>query len=257
MEVYLMATTTNNRVSIQETYDLPSRGLLGTDVPKNVTLRAMSTMDEKMRLSGSGLTLMPDLIKNCIVSPANVDTYKFPLFDIQFLMYKLRVITYGSDYKVTLRCPTCGATKEISVNLDEIPVVELPDGFTDKFTIGPLPVSGDTIECKLLNVYDYIEIERESRRILSKFKDYVGDPEMILNLQHKIVTVNSEEVPTYKIQSYVENMNARDLRFFNIEYEKIAGGYGLDTDMFEVCDKCGSDIEYALPMTSEFFRPTY
>lgn len=248
----------SKRVAIKETYDLPSGGkIYGENFPSSVTLRAMTTLDEKARLAGTGMESMVNLIQNCIEKPDNLNVSDLVLPDMQFLMYKLRTVTYGSDYQITLRCPNCGNQHEFVVNLDDLSV-DLPfEDFTGgTFDIGPLPVSGDVIQARLLSVGEYDKIEREAKRIKSKNPQYVGDPEFILTYRYKIVSINNDiNVPSL-IQEYVENMNARDLRYFDSRYEKYED-FGLNLDLTQTCSICGKDYDYRLPVTSEFFRPTY
>lgn len=245
------------RVPIQETYEIPSRGKIYTDmeVPSEFTLRAMTTVEEKMRLSGQGMEAIPKLIQACTVEPEKVDVSQLKMFDLQFLMYKLRIVTYGSDYDMEIRCPYCGATKRIRVNLDDIPVNyidEIPD-----LKFGPLPISGDTIECKALSSADYAYITKEAKRIRAKFPDYVGDPELILNLQQKILKINGEEMNSVMLRKYVEGMNMRDVRFLESKYNDALADIGMDTSMTEVCDSCGEEIDYNISTGPEFFRPRY
>lgn len=248
-----------NRVAIQESYELPSRGAIYSDinVPPEVTLRAMTTMEEKMRLSGTGMNVIPNIIKACVVEPENLDTNKLKLFDLQFLMYKLRIVTYGPDYKLSLRCPNCGKKSDFVIDLDSIPVNYAGESFKEPFTIGPLPVSKDLLECVVLTSQDYIDIEREARKIKSKFPDYVGDPEFILGYKYRISKINGETLPDGSLQQYIEDMNAKDMRYLDSEYSKLTDGIGMDLDMIETCPSCGEEIEFTLPVTSEFFRPTY
>lgn len=249
-----------SRVAIQETYELPSRGIIyGSEggVPGNITLRAMTTMEEKMRLSGTGMNVMPNLIKACIVEPENVDTSKLKLFDLQFLMYRLRVVTYGPEYKLQLTCPNCGHKFDAIIDLDSIPVNYADDDFVEPFEIGPLPVSKDMFSCVILTADDFINIEKDAKRIKAKFPNYVGDPEFMLSYQYKITKVNGEEMPVSILQKYIENMNARDMRYFDSKYSEFTDSIGMDLDMIETCPSCGEDIEFTLPVTSEFFRPTY
>lgn len=249
----------NNHVSIQETHEIPSRGKIYGDmnVPSEFTLRAMTTLEEKMRLSGSGIDMIPKLIGMCLIDPKNIDVGELKMFDIQFLMYKLRTITYGPEYKTVVRCPNCGSIKEIVVNLDKIPVNYIDDDFTGTISIGPLPVSKDIIECRALSANDYKEIDREAKRIKTKFPEYVGDPEFILSYQYRIVKVNDKELPNSAIQKYVETMNMRDVRYLDSKYDERFGNIGLDTSMIETCSSCGGDINFQLSTGSDFFRPEY
>lgn len=246
------------RVAINETFDMPSRGLLGEMTPTKITLRAMTTIEEKMRLASTGITVMPNIIKACLVDPINSDVHRWTLTDVQFAMYKLRTVTYGPDYKIQLVCPKCGHQFEVNINLDDLNVKELPDGFTMPFVIGPLPVSGDTLECKFLTIDDYETIEKEAKRILRKYPDYDGDPSIILSMQHRIEKINGESLLPAKLQQYIEKMHARDYQYFNSKYSEVSDSYGLDIyDMIETCPRCGNDVTFDLPINEEFFRPKY
>lgn len=251
--------TKRSRVAITETYELPSRGIIyGGSIPASITLRAMTTMEEKMRLSSTGMNVIPNLVKACIVEPEDIDIGKLKLSDLQFLMYKLRIITYGEDYKVSITCPHCGASlNNIHVNLDEIPVKYAEDDYVEPFEIGPLPISGDIISCTVLSSDDFIDIERDARRIRNKFPNYIGDPEFILSYQYKIEKINGDDIADALVQNYVENMHARDMRYFDSKYSEFVDSVGMDLGMTEVCSSCESDVDFVLPVTSEFFRPTY
>lgn len=251
-----------SKSTITESYPLPSANsnIYGNvPMPKEVTLRAMTTLEEKMRLSSSdGFKVIPQIIKACCVDPESFpDVKRLKIFDLQYLMYKLRTVTYGPDYNIDLVCPHCGKRMKVTVNLDDIPVNHVPEDFAEPYQIGPLPSSGDTIGVRILTTNDVEELQRESRRILNKFPDYVGDPEFILKWNYIILTVNEEAVTVRDIQPMIESMNARDLRYLESKYDEISSSFGLDLSMVEKCDKCGEDIEFTLPMTSEFFRPEY
>ena len=253
-----MADKQNARVPIRETFILPSHGKVYQNIPEKITLRAMTTMDEKIRLSSSGISSFVALLNACIVEPEDIDASEFKMFDLLFLIYKLRCITYGSeDYKVAIGCPSCGRDVEISTNLDDIPVNYMDGEAGEPFDIGPLPVSKDVLTCKFLSVKDILNIEQESKKMLSKFKEYVGDPEFVLGYKFMITAVNGDILPDFKLMNYVENMHARDLMYFDSKYDSITGNYGMDLIRTDICPFCGSDIKYQLPVTDEFFRPRY
>ena len=248
-----------NNVPIQETFDIPSKGKLYNNmvVPQQITLRAMTALDEKLRLSSNNPFLTtPKLIRSCMVGDEQIDTMKLKFFDLHFLMYKLRILTYGPEYRIKLTCPKCGKEFEVVINLDELECNYAPDNLAESLNI-KLPVSGDVITTKLLDSNDYIDIGREGQRILNKFSEYEGDPEYIPGIMARIVSVNGEELVPAKKQAYVENMHAKDLMIFNSQYEKATGNIGLNLERTDICEKCGNDIEYIIPIVREFFRPTY
>jgi hypothetical protein len=248
--------------SIQETYTLPSKGLLYEGIPSEITLRAMTTFEEKTRLStNSFFKTMPMIINACIVDNDNlkIDAAKLSLFDMYFLMYKLRVVTYGPEYKLNLQCPTCEGNVDVIVNLDDLKCNEITSADDphahEPFSIGKLPVSGDSIECRYLTASDMIDIEREAKMIKKNSPLYVGEPDYLLSLQKKIVTINGEKLPPFRVQKYVETMNSKDGLYIDNRNAEI--NLGIQLSCIETCPKCLGDIEFILPMTSEFFRPTY
>lgn len=255
-----MAKRTNQRVPIHETHEIPSRGILyGEGVPSQITLRAMDALDEKKRLAGNGMSTIADVINGCIVGDESIDVKNFVLADVEFLMYKLRIETYGPDYKLNVMCqnPKCGHIHEHTINLDELDIRYIDDDFIYPFTLPALPKSKDVITAKIMTVNDYTNMEGRASKILNKFPDYIGDPEYILKPEYRIVEVNGEVIPSYKIQKYIESMHMMDRRFFECKYDDAINGFGLDTSVVLKCPDCGEDIFINLPVTDEFFRPTY
>lgn len=251
-----------SKSTITESYMIPSAGskiYQDLGFPDTFTLRAMTTLEEKMRLSSSdGSKVIPQIIKACCMnSEAIPDLRRLKIFDLQFLMYKLRVVTYGPKYEVSITCPYCGKTNKFEIDLDTIPVNEVPDNFVEPFEIGPLPVNGDILGCRFITTLDYDDISREARRIMNKYPDYVGDPEFILKWNYILLSKNGEDMSVREIQPYIEGLNAKDLRYLESKYDKLNSSFGLDLSMVEKCSNCDNDIEFTLPMTSEFFRPEY
>lgn len=245
------------RVTIQETYDLPSQGKF-PGVPKTYTTRAMSLMDEKQRLaSQNGLYGVVDVIGNCIVQPQGFNPYDMPQFDIDFAMIKLRTISHGPIYKVDVTCPYCGHTHKTEINLDELIVRNVPDDFKPVIDIGPLPNSGDVLEVKILTMGDIRYVEEEAKRVIAKFPDYKGDPADVLMYTTRILTVNGEKLPFTQLRSYVETMTAGDSIYFDQVYKDAIGNYGVDTNLSFTCNKCGQAFTRFMPLNAEFFRPQY
>lgn len=249
-----------SRVTFTKDYYLPMKGL--TEKPEGfvqfpkIQLRAMTTMEEKTRLSGNGYSAITNLLKSCITTEG-IDVDNMNTVDIQYLIYMLRSLTYGSKYTVSVRCPACGKINKIEVNLDDLPLNEVDDDFTGICELEQLPVSKDIITCKIETSKDLELTERESARILRKFPDYVGDPEMIIKWCHRITAINGNKVTSNDVQRYIESMHALDYQFLDSKYNKFVSNYGVDTLISVTCEDCGEDFESAMPMNSEFFRPRY
>lgn len=248
--------------SMSEIYQLPSKGILypqyGEGYNGEVTVRSMTTFEEKNRLGSQGFwKTMTGILDAVTIAPEGFDSESLTQFDFYYLMYKMRTVSYGPTYKVSLTCPHCGKTMTSEVNLDDIPVTYLPDDFKEPFEIGPLPRSGDTLGCRFLRVHDSVVNERKAKEILRDYPDYIGDPEYILTRASQIVSINGEETSAPQAKLYVENMLAMDSAYLSQAYNKIVDGYGMNTLCHDVCKSCGEEFEFALPFNSEFFRPTF
>ena len=246
-----------SNVAIQETFKLPSNGRLyaGMNIPTEVTLRAMSTLDEKIRLASTNpFKVTPKLVRNCIEGE-DFDTEDLKLFDLYFLTFKLREITYGSDYKVNVTCRNCGSNQKVIVDLSSLDVTELTEEDMEPFTID-LPVSGDHLNCKFLSCKDINRLQAEVDRIASKNPELdETDVGFIPGLCTRIVDINGEVKPQPVLVQYMQNMHAKDYNYFDKKYTEITNKPGLDLSYSAICEKCGRPILFEVPMLQEFFSP--
>ena len=148
----------------ETTVKLPSKGLLYEDIPEEITLRAITTNDEKMLYGSTSGNAFSKVLKSCVVAPENINVGDLLPFDEQFLMLKLRTHTYGSMYSIQGVCPECGHKHVFEVNLDEFPVFTLDDNFKEplEFT---LPECGSQVSVKLLRNRDYDSIRSQAKKI--------------------------------------------------------------------------------------------
>ena len=178
-----------------ETYTLPSKGRLD-NVSSEIVIRSMTTQEEKLRLGSTGrfFKTMSEIIDKCVVSPENFHSYDLTINDFVFLLYKLRIVSYGNNYKVSLTCPECGKSFTTDQDLDKLNVVELPEEFSEPYDIGKLPRSKKKIGIKLLRTKEIDEIAREADAIKKKYPDAKGDETYPLRLQKQIVLIDGEHV---------------------------------------------------------------
>ena len=61
----------------------------------------MTTVEEMRRLAPSEHTYknLCELIDDCMVEPIGMSVYDMHLADYQYLLHRLRIVTYGVDYK--------------------------------------------------------------------------------------------------------------------------------------------------------------
>lgn len=245
----------SNAAKYETTVTLPTNGhLYGPDGPVDVTLRAMTTKEEKILLGSSSDNVFDKVIKACIVEPKDLNLDDLILSDINFLLLKLRIHTYGSDYKIETTCPNCGSIDYRTINLDDFPIYTLSEDFKEPIKM-KLPMSGDTLECNLLRNKDVKFVDRLAKKLSRTSKTNTDAIAYNIRMAKYIQSINGEKVDGSKAQAYTQNMHSRDSAYFWWKINKILIGY--DTTMELTCSECNSDYETAMPITSEFFRPTF
>lgn len=224
-------------------------------VPKEITLRAMTTQEEKMLLGSSkSENVFEKILKACIVEPSDMDVKELVASDMMYLILKLRTHTYGSNYGVEVTCNSCGEKSDIQVNLDEFPVYELDEDFSEPIKVD-LPMSGDSLEVKLLRGRDNTSVVNQAKKIAKKTKGNARQLEYEMRMAKHILTVNGEDYTEGKAQGYVNEMHARDSAFFWYVIDEVK--IGMDTLVEEECSSCGNELEFDLPINREFFRPSF
>jgi predicted RNA-binding Zn-ribbon protein involved in translation (DUF1610 family) len=172
-------------------------------------------------------------------------------------MYKMRSVSYGNIYKVKVTCPECKKETICKVDLDTLKVNYLPEDFTEPYDVGPLPRSGDTLQCKLLRISDIMANEKKAQETLRKNPEYVGDPSYITGIASQITGINGERIHSKEVELYVEKMSAMDSAYLQQVIASKTESLGMDTECHDVCTSCGNELRFALPFNSEFFRPTF
>ncbi len=122
---------------------------------RTVVLRKMTGKEEAIladrRFQRNGGKLVTELLHSCLVRlgelPKNGTKTVESMYsaDRNFLLLKLRSLTFGSELPARYSCPTCNESVEVTEDLDELPVrmigesesveevvVALEDGYLDK-----------------------------------------------------------------------------------------------------------------------------
>jgi hypothetical protein len=252
---------------ITENLVLPSASthLYGSNFDGHITLRAMTTDEERVRLSGqSFFATMSRIVNDCIVDNKNPDgTYKLDStsltdFDFFAVCVKLRIMSYGKMYKTVCTCSKCGHQFIKKVDLSDLTYNLVPEDFSEPYEIGPLPSSGDTLGCRFLRVKDIIDIEKKKEILLAKNPDYVGDPTYNMEMERRIMTVNGQDMDYIKAEDYVHKMIAMDSYVYHDKIDK--HGFGVIRVNFTNCESalgCDGSAYWVLKPDREFFRPCF
>jgi DNA-directed RNA polymerase subunit RPC12/RpoP len=107
-------------------------------VHRRVVLRKMTGREEAIladrKYARNGGKLVTELLHSCIVGLGDVQLNgRGPVasmysVDRNYLLLKLRSITFGAELEASYTCPACGESLATTENLDELPVRMLPEG---------------------------------------------------------------------------------------------------------------------------------
>lgn len=246
-----------------ETMVLPSAAvkLYGPNFDGVLNLRAMTTKEERIRLSGQFFyEVMSNIVNECIVDNKNpdgsykIDSKMFTEFDFFAVLVKLRIMSYGPLYKTVATCHECGSQFITTVDLADLECKLVPEGFVEPYTIGPLPYSKDVLGCRFLRVMDRIEIEKKKQIILAKEPNYIGDPTYQLEMHRRIMEVNGEPIDIIAVEDYVDGMIAMDSQMYHDEVEKNFGIIRLGLTDCKNPKGCDGHPWWVLQPDREFFR---
>ena len=112
----------NINVTIAEDFVLPSLGkIYSQQFDPNIKLRSMTVAEEMKRLTNTDkpYKAMSEIIESCMETKLPISVYDMCLGDYQYLIHKLRVVTYGSNYNITVSCNKCGELFDTVFDLDE------------------------------------------------------------------------------------------------------------------------------------------
>lgn len=255
-----------NNYTIAERYTLPSHGLLyDSDINPDIKLRSMTVRDEMKRMApandGTIYRVLAEVIDGCLIEKPGISSYDMCIGDFQFLMHKLRVVTYGPEYKISCKCPNCGNYDEYVVNLEDLSLDELEDFDKDKYLRLELPASKKLVELNYNTPRILDNIEKEVDRVAKQYKKQNKemsdvDWHLLYQLVYAIKTVDGQKLSVTQKETFCNNLVGRDYNAIINALDKLDQKVGLGL-MFEVkCNQCGLNMSVPFRLTSEFFRPS-
>lgn len=245
----------NQTSALIETIKLPSRGLI-PGIPEEITIRAIQRKDKKKILLADVDNIVIALLQECIVSPKNFNVYNLLPFEINYLIYRLRVLSYGNTNTFNETCPYCGEVNEVEVDLNDIPIIPVSDDFKTTFDIGPLPISKAIISCKLLSEGETIAISKSAK----EFENNTGNKYANLDMlwESRIIAINgNQNLSPFEKTSFLDSLTDLDSEYLMEYYNLYEGNYGLQTKLSYVCDKCKRKVSSDMPSIYTFFRPKF
>jgi len=244
--------------TIAEDFVLPSLGkVYDKEINPNIKIRSMTTEDEMRRLGKTSKPhkLLCDIIDDCLVEKPEISSYDMCLADQQFILYKLRTVTYGSEYVMQSKCDVCGTTHETKINLDDMVCNNFTDEVKDLFEID-LPVSKLHIKLKLQTPHLLEDIDALKKEADRRHPNSGSESAFLFYIMSVIDEVDGNRLNQLELENLVRKLPMRDTNFINQKADKLTESFGMSMTYNVTCPVCGSDYECRFRISSEFFRPT-
>lgn len=246
-------------IKTQETYTLPSKGLVYNQedgIPASITLRRMTTKEDKIRLRNQGEDrIRKDILQACIVEP--IDAGKLKLMDANLLLFRLRALSLLDDtYKVHCYCNKCSTQFVHQINLSEVPVNYMTDEKLKKLKV-ELPMSKAKIDFKYPSLNDMIVMSDRLKEYFDRFPD--ADKTEALYTVSTILyidRVNNHTLLSEELEHWVDSLDILDSRAVRNIIGDLDVTFGFNEELKTKCPTCGNIVKHGLPITSELFNPS-
>lgn len=244
-----------------ELVPLPSKGRLYKDVTNDPDIRKGFIRMYPMTIKEEEILSTPRFIKTgsatrmiidrCLAS--DIEAKDLLLFDSNFLLFYLRKISYGDEYKFDLTCANRACEQKFvhKVDISNLAFEELPNTVKEPIVV-ELPYSKFTIKTMLPRLYNSEEIfmrnrnrkkgsEEEDKRMLDNF--LVTALEVLDEDKELIDERDWEEF--FEALPGIDSAEIRDNTTFDTGIDDIKG---------VVCPYCDTEYAGTIPLGPEFFR---
>lgn len=238
--------------------DVPSNGYLGG--PKKITIRAMTTAEEKILYSSRDFGFIKKICKACTTVPKQLDTSLLLPQDLMFMLFQIRELTFGPVYKQPIKCPHCGMQQEADINIADFEYKILDDDISTKLFID-LPISKANVHLKFLSQDEIDNVENEVTTLFQegKISDIEGNM-LIRKIAHMIDTVTGIKFEDFNHKlSYLNKLHMADFNAIRNKLNEVAETFGLNNNVVVTCENpnCEGKVEVVGTICPEFFRPTH
>ena len=243
--------------TIYESFTLPSKGMIyDKEINPVITLRSMTTMEEMKRLSPTDTPykVMSDIIESCMEKAPDIHVYNMSLGDYQFLLHKLRIVTYGPSYKMMVKCKECGEVTDSIADLDSLEVNEWNQGLIEKQLI-TLPKTNKQVLLRFQTPRDLDQIAYRTKEMKKKTKQNI-DYSVMFTLMSLIKQVDGANLDPIQLEEFVKKLPNKDANYILNKATALNKEVGLNNTIEIRCSQCGEPMIVPFRITSEFFGPT-
>jgi len=216
--------------------DLPSRGKSYRDHDGSIQIKAFTYKEEKklrsIRKVNQANNIIKSLFGDCV---RGLDYDSMTLEDKNYIMFKLREISYGDKYIIEANCTECSAENRLNLLISEIPVEYAADEFSEPMEI-TLPDSDQVVT--------YVKPR-------AKDEPYVEDMATLTENLWRFALSIGAHTDKKILRKFFEKTTVRDIAFFRESISK--SHYGFTKKIAFDCASCGETIETFVPFNESFF----
>ncbi len=216
--------------------NLPSRCIQYGVNPDSIKIRSYIGMDEIFLAEVNPTNLYHKysmVLKNVLIG---IEPNLLTIGDMQYIMVWEYIKSYGGILIEKTICNECLEDIDIEVDLKELDVVSIPDGFSIPCSVY-LPDSGISVNLRLLTVGDMI----------------AGDNHGNMNLIFKCARTIVDDKNMADRIDFVGKLKAIDIATIRAFHEKYYHGPNMTTKF--VCPKCGKDGVVEVPFRFDIVFP--
>lgn len=253
-----MSEERQTKYTIAEGYELPSKGLIyDKKVNPHVELRSMTARDEMKRLSPSTTPLktLADIIEGCMIEKPAIHVYDMALGDYEYLLHKLRIVTYGNTYKMSIQCPNCGEVVDVKSNLEELMIKELDLAKFNSLKTVNLPKSNKVVSLNFTTPRMLEQAAFMAKDMKRRFKEADFDFDLMTKLKLGIASVDGQVLNDFELETFINNLPALDMRKIVNAIKDLNDSFGVDNTLIVTCPKCGEDVTTFFRIGPDFFGP--
>lgn len=216
--------------------ELPSRGKAYIESTGSVDIRPFTYEDERslrsLRNAKDADNAISTLVKNCM---RGLDYESMTVEDKNYILFKLREISYGDDYIIEAQCQSCSAKNRLSVKISQVGVTYAPDDYKEPFSV-TLPDSQQEVV--------FVTPRCQHEHFLGDMADFTD------NMWQLMASVGEYKDERIK-KEFLKATTVRDVSFLREAILKER--YGMKKQMSYECAGCGEVNESIIPFNESFF----
>ena len=227
----------NLPVELEIDVNLPSKCKFYTlpNPAANVSVRPMTFEDEKAIATikkSNNIDPINHLLTRCV---NNLNVNELLMMDKLYLLYKIREVSYGPEYKINITCPKCNSESEVKIDISKLLLNEVPDDLTD-----PREVTLPAIKKNAVVRFPRLKDEKYINFLENKNVQFWRFIENIDGHKDKKV-----------ISKVLEKLPITDMHIIISELTKPE--YGLDSKINFICGDCEAETVVDIPIGENFF----